>query len=213
MKTAEQIEAELEELIQSHYYSESYTLEYAVKTYRDELEPSDQSCFEQVILKRLTLDPSVVNIAMCARLDLLTVAPAMIALLDRETECSCRSLTIMNVLGRLNQPGVYEALERFMDSSQAHEALVHLARLDFHRARPHVMRAMFGPNYQAGVLHILFDRKKEVGLDRFIADLMVWRGPDPAEFRRRVDLVFQAKKKEHNPFQPREVALVLEALT
>lgn len=212
MKSRDDIARDLQELVARHYYSEDFELLSAVRVYRDGLAPAERDDLGAVALDRLFREGSIVDVLVCSVLDLPSAAPVLAARLDREHAPSQMSRALIVALQGHSGDDAFRAVERFLDSEQEHEALQALARIDFRRAAPYLLRALHDDHRLDLCLHILHDRRKRVGLDALGRDLRALAGPHPAHFRARVARALHAKEGPFNPFSDDERRDLLAAL-
>lgn len=205
MKTENEIDQEIEEIIQAHYYSEDYDLEWSIRNYRDQLSADEQSLFDDLLVKRLTDDPSIVHITFCARITDPRFVPLLCDLLDKETAISQRSRALIAALRHYRHPEVFRAVERFVDSDQEREAITCLAAVDFDRFRPYFIRAMNKDHLRDTCLHILHAHKKRIGLHPLSDLLREWTKTYAAMSADRLGVVLDCKQGEYNPFSIDEI--------
>ncbi len=205
MKSAEQLEAELDALVQTNYYSEDYELQWTVRGFYDRLAPEDQDTFKDVILRRLVLNPDILNITICTRLDFPEAAPLLASLLDREALHSNRSRAIMAALRDYTHDDAFRAVERFVDSEQEREALLRLAEMDFGRSRRYILQAMAKPAMQDLCLHLFHGYRKAKGIPALVATLRDWAARHPAVFKSHFEAVLASCQGPYNPFAPEEL--------
>lgn len=213
MKTspAHRFHQELDAFFEKHYYSEDFELQAGIKAWRDQLSGPDLEMFDQVIVDRLRADPSILNITVCTRLEIPNAIPLLVDLLNRESETTQRSRTIMAALQNYNEDTVFHTIERFMDSSQEREALRILSLVNFSRAQPYLVRAMFREGYEDECLHILHRAVKRHGLNEVIAELQAWSGDRASTFRKRLKKILGCKPSSYNPFSKEQIGQILDS--
>ena len=212
MKNQINIALKLDQLLDKHYYSEPYELTAAVKEFERSICLDEKKLLKAEIIHRVLHDPSIVNIEICNCWHLPEVLPTLVKTLNNQLNTSQLTRSIMNVLQHYSDMAAYLAVERFMDSAQEHEVLFFLSRMDYSRTIPHLKKAMKKDHMLSVCLHILFERKKSIGLDTFIEELKSWTIAPSYYWRERLRLVFNSKKGEYNPFEVNELRAVLEAL-
>ena len=205
MKTPAEIEGELADLIQAHYYSEDFELMSSVRAYQDHLLPEERDELKAVVLRRLLTEGSMVDIVLCAVVHVPSAGPVLALKLDRESVPSQLTRALITALQGYPGEEAYRAVERFLDSDQEGEALAALARLDFNRTLPHVARALEREHFLGPVLHLLHARAKDVGVPALGLELHAACSRLPAGFVRRLERVFAAKAPPYNPFSPPEL--------
>lgn len=209
MKTTTDIEQDLDQLVQSHYYSEDYELEWAAKNYYDQLAPEEQDHMAAVLLTRLSGDASLSDVTIATRLGLSSLTPSLASLLNREGSSSAMSRAILVALSHQPDERAYEAVERFMDSDQEGEALVCLCRMNFQRALPHFRWALQKNHLHNFCLHALHEVKLEAGLDRVKKMVELILESDRNALAPHLKKIIHSKSGSFNPFSIDE----LEALT
>ncbi len=212
MKTKGDILEDLDRLIEQHYYSEDYELEWAACNYRDSLSPHERESFKDAMIDRLLDDPSMANIALCARLRIDELAPILTSILNSEIRTSQQSRAIMSALENYGDDASYESMERFMDSDQEGETLMRLCRMNFTRSLPYLRRAMNKEHMKDFCLHIFQERRKVVGLDGLIRDLQMIISADPSLYLESVRSVLTHKKADYNPFTAEDVNAIITGL-
>lgn len=213
MKDRQAIAAELQELIQRHYYSEDFELASAVRAYASGLAGPEQDELRAVVLGRLLDEGSMVDILLCSVIDVPSAGPVLALKLDRESVPSQLTRTLIAALQGYPGDDSFRAVERFVDSDQEGEALAALARLDFSRAWPYLVRAMDREHFHGPLLHMLHDRAKRVGVPALAVEInaLARRGPGavPGVLRR----ILAAKPPPYNPFTAEELQRLQLELT
>ena len=134
MRTMEQLENELDDLIRRNYYAEDFELRWTLQQFGESLPAEDLAFFHQVILRRLTDDPSIMTVMLCSTSLVPEAVPILVSVLDDHPEANMLTRAILSTLGRYGEPSAFPAAERFLDSDQEPEALTCLARLHFMKA-------------------------------------------------------------------------------
>ena len=171
MKTSEQIARELADLIQRNYYSEDFHLLSEVRAYADALSPDDRDILRNVVAGRLADSQSIVDVILCTVVRAPELVPALVRMLDHQTNTSQLSRALMQALQQYGGNEAFHAVERFLDSDQETEALAVMARIDFARALPFVFRCLRKDHFLDVSLQILFERKKSGGFRDVVDDL------------------------------------------
>lgn len=209
MKTADDIEADLRRLAESHYYSEDYELEWAGKTYFDQLTKPEQDVFEQVMIRRLSGQPDLSDVALCTRLGLPSLTPYFARLLDRETMSTAMSRALLVALSNQPDRAAYGSVERFMESEQEGEALACLSRMHFARSMGHLRRAIQREHLHNFCLHILHEHMRHVGMELFLKALHQLIEPDAATLRLHLLKILTSKEGSFNPFTAEELETIM----
>lgn len=212
MLTDQELNERLDAHFQANYYTEDYEIQWSVKNWRDSLEKAERERFDRIIVQRLMEDPSVLNITVCTRLQIPEAVAVLSHLLEQEVGTSQRSRTIIYALQNYQTDLAYQAVERFMDSDQDREVLPILARMNFQRAKSHVLRAIFRRGWEKECLHIFYQQKKSRGMKNLIENLTEWASPNTFRFRRRVRKILKSSPADYNPFSSQEVEEILAAI-
>lgn len=212
MKTEGQIAQDLVDLVGAHYYSEDFELLALVRAYRDGLDEVERERLCGVVLRRMLDEGSLVDILLCSLVHAPSAGSLLAARLDRETEPSQLTRALISALQHYEGDDVFRALARFVDSDQEREATQALARVDFPRAAPYVIRALRQDQHLDLCLHILRDRSLAKGLAALAADLAALAALDPAALPARLALALRSKRDRYNPFAEEEIVFLLAAL-
>ena len=212
MKTSEQIARELADLIQRHYYSEDFELHAAFRAYAGLLSADDRERLRYVVMRRLSDSDSLVDVILCTEFDVPECVSSLVRMLDRQTGTSQITRALMGALSRYGGLEAFRAVERFMDSDQEHEALASLARIDFARALPYLVRSLAKDRFLDACLHIFHARKQAAGFHGLLEDLRSGGAFGSPVVRERLRLSLTAKKGEYNPFTEQELRALLAAL-
>ena len=212
MKTSEQIARELADLIQRNYYSEDFHLLSEVRTYADALSPADRDILRHVVAGRLADSQSIVDVMLCTVVQAPELVPALVRMLDRQTNTSPLTRALMQALQRYGGNEAFHAVERFLDSDQETEALAVLAQIDFTRALPFVFRSLRKDHFLETCLHILFERRKMVGFHDLVDELRTCSALTASSVRERLRLAVTVKQGEYNPFTTDEIRTLLAAI-
>lgn len=205
MKTQEHIARELDELIQDHYYREDFELVASVRAYQEGLGPAERETLRAVVLRRLLDEGSMVDIILCAVVEVPSAAPVLALKLDRESVPSQLTRALITALQGYHGEEVFRAVERFVDSDQEGEALAALARIDFVRALPYLARALECDHHLGPILHILHARSRKVGVAALVLELQSGAARLPAGFRAGLRRALAAKQDDYNPFSGQEL--------
>jgi len=213
MKDRNAIAHELQELIQRHYYSEDFELVSAVRAFQAGLSIPERDELRAVVLGRLLDEGSMVDILLCSVIDVPSAGPVLAHKLDRESVPSQLTRTLITAVQSYPGDEAFRAVERFVDSDQEGEALAALARLDFNRAWPYLVRAMDREHFHGPLLHMLHERAKLVGVPALALEIkaLAQRGPGalPEQLRR----VLLAKPAPYNPFMGEDLERLRRALS
>lgn len=212
MREEADIAAELDALIARHYYSEDFELLSALRAYRDGLAPAEQDTLCAVVLQRLFRDGSIVDVMLCSVVHVPSAASVLAAKLDREQQPSQLTRALLDALQHYHGDDVFAAVERFVDSDQEGEALQALARIDFARSAPHLVRALQKDHLLDRCLHIFHARMKRVGRAALSVELRSLALRTPA-IAGRLARALQAKRPPFNPLSDDDLAFLLEALS
>jgi hypothetical protein len=208
----QQMDRAIDAFVESHYYSETHEFESARRVFVESLCDGMTEVYRHTVLERLREDPSLVNILLCAGGGIPGAGSWLAARLDGETSASQVSRALIRVLADYPGEGEYDAVARFLDSEQEGEALGSLARMDWTRTLPILFTAAGKPALQSSVLHILHDRRKEVGLPALLQDLKVFATAHPHFDAAGLAQILTGTPAPYNPFSPEEVAMILGAL-
>lgn len=212
MRSREDIADDLERIITDHYYREDFELLSAVRAYRDALPLPERDELAAVVLQRLLREDSIVDVLLCAVVEVPSAAPLLAAKLDRESVPSQTTRALLMALQHYRGDAVFAAVERFVDSDQEHEALQALARVDFRRSAPYVVRALRRDAQLDLCLHILHDRLKAVGRAALAEDLRALAAHAGEGLGGRVERALRAKPAPFNPMAEEDIIFLLAAL-
>ncbi len=212
MKTPTDIGKDVDRLIEGHYYSEDYELEWAGKAYVDSLSEDERRVFEAVMVQRLSSKPGLADVSVCARLALPSLTPSLAALLDKEPHSSAMSRALLAALAQCPDERAYAAVERFMESEQEGEALACLARMNFKRALPHLRWAMQKDHLHNFCIHALHEYMRHAGMDALLESVRKLVEPNRDVLTPHLRKILTSKKGSFNPFSEEELDAVLAAL-
>ena len=212
MKTREQIDTELHKLVESHYYSEDYELEWAAKKYYDALSAEEKDEMESVLVERLTGAPGMSDISLCARLGAISLTPYLSALLDKQAHSTSMSRALLAALSNQPDEEAFTSVERFIESEQEGDALVCLARMNFKRALPHLRWAIQQSHLHNFCVHAIHEFARHAGMEVAIHHLRELAAPNPDKLRPHLEKVLTSKKGDFNPFSEEELATLLAAV-
>ena len=205
MKTQEHIARELNELIQDHYYREDFELVSSLRAYQEGLSPAEREALQEVVLRRLFDEGSMVDILLCSVVEVPSAAPVLALKLDGESVPSQLTRALITALQGYHGEEAFRAVERFVDSDQEGEALAALARIDFVRALPYLARALECEHHLGPILHILQARARTVGLQALVLELQAGAARLPVGFRAGLRRALDAKRDAYNPFSAVEL--------
>lgn len=209
MKTVGEITKEIDQLVQSHYYSEDFELVSSLRAYVDSLLAGEREHARQVVLKRLLDEGSMVNILLCSVIDVPSAVPILAGMLDREPVSNQVTRSLITALRMYQTADAYNAVERFVDSDQEMEALEALADIDFRRTIPLLVRAMKKEYFHGNLLHILHRQAKRAGLDGLIGVLRESSAIRTARFKDDLQQLLASKKEPYNPFTESAIRHIL----
>ena len=212
MKSEPELEAELDSLIRGHYYAEDYELRWRLQQFAEALTPSERTGFQRIVLRRLAEEPSILTVLMCQAFPVPQAVPTLIEILDSQTEANMLSRAILVTLGQYRATAAFPVVERFLDSEQEPEALQCLAQLHFDQALFYVIRSARRPHLRDASLHILHERRKQVGLTRLIDDLRSAQLRMKLPVSRRVRDILRHKSGAYSPFSQDEVNAISSSL-
>ena len=212
MKTPEDISAELEALVNVHYYSEDFELLSSLKAYRATLHDQEVTYLEQVVLARLINEGSIVDVLLSSVVNIPSSVPVLTEKLNREIAVNQTTRALIQALGKYKTEESYQAVERFIDSDQELEALTALAELDFVRTLPVVFRRVCNAYYYNVLLQIMYDRSKAVGLEVLISNILNFEGYRPSDLHESMISLLYSKKDPYNPFSQDEIHRIILAL-
>ncbi len=212
MKTRETIEADIERMVAGHYYSEDYELEWSGKAYYDGLTGPEQELFQGIMIARLSGRPGLADVSVVTRLGVPAFTPHLAALLDREDSSSAMSRALLAVLSHQPDEQAYMAVERFLDSELEGEALTCLARMNFHRALPHLRWAMQKAHLHNFCIHALHEFKQHLGMEALLEAVKKLVEPDADALGPHLAKIMRSKSGAFNPFTAEEIEEVLTVL-
>ncbi len=212
MQTLDEMNQAIDSLVNQHYYSEDFELEAAMRAFYERLSDHEQAVCHQALIERLRVDPSILTVSLCSQIPIPEAAPLLASALNGEKTSSQRTRSIMAALRHYDDAHSFTAVERFLESDQEPEALQQLARIDFNRVRPHLMRAMTRPHLHPFCLQIFHEQRKRGGLEALADTLASWAAPDPETFEMRLRDVLSCKKGDYNPFSIEEQQTLLRAV-
>lgn len=212
MKTRETIAADLETLVQGHYYSEDFELLSSFRAYASGLADGEKEILTRVAFERLAGEGSMVNILLCSVVQVPEAVPVLAERLSREPNSNQVTRCLIAALSTYRSDEAYTAVERFLDSDQELEAVQALARIDFVRALPRIVRLMPREHARGMLLHLFHARMKEAGLDRLIGDLRQSSATRSADFRDNMAATLRCKQGGYNPFSEQDIAAMLAGM-
>lgn len=212
MISAEEVVAQLTQLLEDSYYSEDFEIIAAVRHFHASLDAAGQSHLRAEIRRRLQAEGTIVDVLLCAAVPSPENARELAVLLDGEGEATQMSRALIRALCETGNPAGFSAIARFIDSDQELEALAALHRLDFFLALPWLASRMGKPGYDDTCVHILASRKQEAGLPQLIDDLRSFQSRDTRLFRREIARLANVKPEGFNPFRIDERLIIERAL-
>jgi hypothetical protein len=202
----------IDAFVESHYYSETHEFESAARSFVNSLCDGLRDVYRRTVLERLQKDPSLVNILLCSGGEIPGAGPWLAARLDEETSASQVSRALIRILADYPGEDEYRAVARFLESDQESEALRSLARMDWERTLPRLLKAAENPGLHTPVLHILHERKKAVGLPILIQEWTTFAAAHLRFDAASLKQVLTGAPAPYNPFQANEIAALLNAL-
>jgi len=172
----------------------------AIRAWHAGMDDHDRSLLCSIIIERLDQSPSLVEVCLVQALGIREASGRLIQLLNRERSASLMSRALIRALQDAGGVEAYPAIERFVESDQEWEALMALARLDFTRALPKVIRAIRRDSHLDLGLQIFHERCKAIGWDAFCSEFRTWMAWADPELRVRLFKVFTAKPDPYHPF-------------
>ena len=199
-------------LIERHYYSEDFELISSLRAFQASLVDAEKDHLKQIVAERIRKDESLVDVMLCAVVDVPDCVDALAAQLSKQDATSQLSRALIESLSQYSGDAAFRAVERFLDSDQEREALMALARIDFARATSRLLRVIEKDQWLDLGLHILYERKKKVGLEQFTRELCGIVAVHGAYCRRRLLLCLDVKQDDYNPFSSEERRHLGEAI-
>jgi hypothetical protein len=213
MKTREQIRSEVEAIIQRNYYSEDFELISSFQIFIGALSAEEKGLLAEVVFERLIADGSIVDIMLCGLVDVPSAAPVLAEKLSRESDTNQVTRSIISALQHYPGDDGYVAVERFLDSDQELEALRALARIDFVRTLPAIVRRMSKEYMHGNLLHLLHERAKTAGLATLTKELTASSATQSNNFRENLPKVLASKSTDYNPFSEEELAALKQVVS
>lgn len=211
MDQKDQIAAEIDRIVQSHYYDEDFQLMSSLQAFAAGLSDAGRETLAGVAFARLTGDGSLVDVLLCSVVDVPSAVPVLAAKLGRETQTNQVTRTLISVLSRYPSDDAYMAIEPFLDSDQEMESLQALARIDFIRTLPAIVRRMKKDHYAGAVLQMFQERIKKAGLPKLIDELRQSSATRFAGFPALLAKILRSKDASYNPLSARELEALIEA--
>jgi len=212
MTSAWEIEQRLDGIIQQHYYSEDFELLSSLKAFASTLSGDDLALLEQLIIRRVTSECTLVDIMLCA---VVHVPAAALVLAHKLNEAECFNQVTRALIASLAcypMDEAYVAVERFVDSDQEWESLQAICRIDFRRALPHLARLIVKDHLHGTILHILHERVERKGLPGLLDDLVSSSAARSPAFHRELARVLTSKSAAYNPFSDADIQTMLSTL-
>jgi hypothetical protein len=206
MRTAEELESELDTLVAGNYYTEDYELRWTIRRFEEGLEPAEKRLFREIALRRLTDDPSILSVMLVSAVPVPDAVPVLAALLDRTSGTDMLTRAVLSTLAAYGESSAVPSVTRFLDSDQEIEALTCLARLHFGGSLFYVFRSARRDHLRGACLQILHARKKEVGLERLIGELGAHQASSRQNVPKRLGQILGSKEGPYNPFTAEEIA-------
>jgi len=205
MKTHDQLEAEFERLIQSHYYSEDYTVWYVVRKWLEGLSPHEQAAAHLLFRERVRRDPSVVQAGLSRVFEVPDLVGFWCEQLGEIADHVTTTREILITLQHYHNAFAFDAVLPFLDSELEMEALRTLVAVDVPRSIPYLAQAMGKDQLLETCLHIFQDLRNRVGEVEMVNVLKQVVTALPAAKYHRVSAMFQVKSANVNPFKEDEI--------
>jgi hypothetical protein len=212
MKTLTEIEDEIEKLVNDHYYSEDFELVSSMRAYYDAKPADEKTLIEQVVMKRLCRDGSVVDFLWCSIVPIPSAVPILVERLNRESYSSQLSRTLIIALSRYSSDEGYRAVERFLDSDQEMETLDALAEIDFRRSLPAMARIMKKEHSHRIIVHMLYRQMKKCGMEKLLDDIQQSSATRNPAFPENIRKTLRSKEGAYNPFSESDIQHILTAV-
>lgn len=212
MKSAPEITQEIEQIIQSHYYSEDFELVSSLRAYIDGLAAGEREHVRTLALKRVMGEGSMVDILLCTVIDVPSAVPVLAAKLEREPVSNQVTRTLIAALRNYRTADAYHAVERFVDSDQEMEAIEALADIDFRRTIPLLVRLMRKEHYHGNLLHVFHRHARRLGIPALMNELRESSATRSGRFKDDLRMVLASKKDPYNPFTDEEIRLMLHSI-
>lgn len=209
MQTKDELNAAVERIVQAHYYDEDFQLLSSFQAFVSGLDNAEKDALAELAFERVVRDGSLVDIILCSVVDVPSAVPVLAEKLSREPQTNQITRTLIAVLGRYATDDAYVAIEPFLDSDQEMEALQSLARIDFIRTLPALVRRMKKDHYAGVILQILSYRIKAAGLARVIDDLRQSSATQSAGFGALLRKILRSKDAAYNPLTAAEVDAII----
>lgn len=204
MRGRDEIDAELRAELERAYYDEDFELQWRLQKFADAISPEEQAAFHDVVIRRMTEEPSIVNVMLCGVVGLPQVVSVLSATLRAQPRSSTLTRSLIRVLGQYGDPSAYVEVAGFLDSDLEGEALSTLSKMDFRRTLFFMYRDSNQPHLLDDCLHIWQERRKKVGLEGLVDDLRVYRDSAKKELRKRTEDILESKQGTYNPFSEAE---------
>lgn len=209
MQTKDELNAAVERIVKAHYYDEDFQLLSSFQAFVSGLDHAEKDALAELAFERVVRDGSLVDIILCSVVDVPSAVPVLAEKLSRDPQTNQITRTLIAVLGRYATDDAYVAIEPFLDSDQEMEALQSLARIDFIRTLPALVRRMKKDHYAGVILQILSYRIKAAGLARVIDDLRQSSATQSAGFGALLRKILRSKDAAYNPLTTAEVDAII----
>ena len=210
MKPKQELQAALESWLQAHYYDEDYELAGAFAGFQQDLCEEERAVLRTVITERFAADPSLVDAMLAAQTQAREAAPLLVEHLQRETDAGMMARTLIHALAALEHADAFDAIERFLESDLEMEVILCLARLDFERTLPVLLRVESRPHVHKACLQALHEVRARRGMDALIAALRTAVGNVP-DACTALERILRSSDRDHNPFTTEEIGRLIRA--
>lgn len=212
MRSAAQLEQELDRLIQGSYYEEEHELLWTLRRFGNSLEREEHERFSEIAICRLSEDPSILSVMIVSAVPIPAAVPILCSILDGQLETGMLSRAILSALREYEDASSFPSVERLLDSDQEQEALSALARIDFSRSLIYVIRSAGRDYLLDACVQIFHEERKITNMGRLIGKLEMHARTSGQPVVERVEKILRCKSGEFNPFTEQEVEEILKGL-
>lgn len=205
MRSAAQIEQELDRVIRGSYYEEEFELLWTLRRFGSSLTGVECERFREIAIRRLADDPSILSVMIVSAVRIPASVPILCSILDRQSQTGMLSRAILSALGEYAGADAFTSVERLLDSEQEQEALSALARIDFPRSLFYIIRSAEREHLLDACIQILHHEKKKAGLRRLIRELEAHAKISEQPVADRVEKILGCKSGDFNPFTKDEM--------
>ena len=210
MKSKQELHAALRAWLEANYYAEDYELVGAFDQFRGGLNEQEQATLRTVLAERFAAEPSLVDIMLISLAGAREAAPALLQQLERETAAGNWARALIEALTALEHAEAYDAMLRFLESDLEMETIPCLARLDFARTLPLILRGDERPHILKAHLQALQHCRARRGMDALLSALRR-AAPDHPDAAAALAALLHGTGEEHNPFSEDEAEALVRA--